>query len=252
MHGGFITAMAIAAVASAADTFFLIKSDAVCDADGPNLGNEPTLDACASACEATASCHFFQYEALTQSCKASLTRSPSCPEGFLLYAGHSFYQIQRGGAGCMNQLADNYAPDATLAGPCQSADACLDAPCHNCLTSGQCTEDRCTSSVPCKNLGYRNAQNDTIFASHIADGQITIDGDLQDWVGHAMERCYENVAFADKDGNEVVFESYGDGTWFGAADFSVRFMLRWDASNLYLAAEATDDDLQVRALRLGL
>ena len=239
----FVVAIAALVLPSIGQTPTLVKSNAQCGSADTSLGNQNNLAACASACSSTSNCNFFAYGEQSNACRMELTASPRCPQGYELSSQVSFYEIQRGGAGCTNELAHNFRPDATSDdGSCTAISACTGqpGPCVQCADCCQCQPDG-------GNLGYRNRQNDTIYASRVADGAITIDGDLRDWAGHEKSRCYQDVAFADRNGEEVVFESFGSGKWFGRDDFSVRFMLRWDSRHLYLAAEATDDDLQAGA-----
>ena len=71
-----------------------------------------------------------------------------------------------------------------------------------------------------------------------------MDGDLSDWSFHSPDRCYTDVPFAKLDGTEVVFETHGTGKYYGPKDFSIKWMLAWDGTYLYMAAKVTDDRLQ--------
>eukprot|EP00966_Prymnesium_polylepis_P109426 2532846-Prymnesium_polylepis.2 len=62
---------------------------------------------------------------------------------------------------------------------------------------------------------------------------------------------YQDVAFADGNGHEVVFESSGVGKWYGPKDFSTSFQLAWDEGFLYLAIDVTDDVFQAGARTHG-
>eukprot|EP00966_Prymnesium_polylepis_P215968 4999845-Prymnesium_polylepis.2 len=103
---------------------------------------------------------------------------------------YDFYQLQTPGvAGCMEPKAPNYIPAATREkspSDCQPADTCFQrdpntGECHNCAPS------TCETG----NDGYRNAKNDTVKASKVEKGTITVDGDLRDWTDHDKDRCYQ-------------------------------------------------------------
>ena len=139
-------------------------------------------------------------------------------------------------------------PPRTCDHHCASCDG---TSCTNCVTANHgCTCAPLPRSPPVDaaiadallaadgNQFYRNPDYDTVYATKVADGAITLDGDLSDWDGHAHQ--YRDVAFATVSGDEVIFEHYGT-TWTGPEDFSVGFMLSWDSSNLYLAIEVVDD-----------
>ena len=224
-----------------ATSFRRVKSDARCPG-GSDLGFRSTLQACADACAARRGCVYFTSGKGDGKCSQD-TSTPSCfaSESYILDEAADVYVVVREGMrGCTDNRAKNYLPEASLDdGSCESrADPCVSrdsgGQCANCVRRGDCTSG---------NDGYRNAANDTVKASRVADGSIHIDGDLRDWAGHDADRCYENVAFATTSGDIVVFESYQGGVWYGPADFSVRFMLAWDSTFFYVAAEVTDDVL---------
>ena len=241
----FISVMFVFSVASAF-THSLVKSDSVCNVNSVSLGPQNSLEACAVACSTTPTCNFFASGKGAQAgvCSqllANATCTNSCPSGYLIDETMDFYQLHRDGiTGCTEARAPNCNPAATVDdGSCQGVDACVrtaEGACANCVTSGMCSNG---------NEGYRNPDFDTVYASRVPNGAISIDGNLRDWSAHDMSRCYTDVAFATTTGEEVVFEAHDGGVWYGPSDFSVKFMLAWDDTNLYLAAEITDDVLQV-------
>jgi len=235
--------------------FVKVKSDAECN-DGPNtkLGNVATAAHCAEKCQQYPGCVFFIMGKGSKGgwCWKEDTNTSSCVEGWEVDM-YDFYQLQTPGvAGCMEPKAPNYNPAATREkspSDCQAADTCFQrdpntGECHNCAPS------TCETG----NDGYRNAKNDTVKASKVEKGTITVDGDLRDWTDHDKDRCYQDVAFAREDGQIVVFEEYSGGKWFGPSDFSNKWMMRWDDDFVYLAIDVTDDKLQVssRCLDQGL
>jgi serine/threonine-protein kinase len=79
---------------------------------------------------------------------------------------------------------------------------------------------------------YRPTNGDVIFAYPI-EMPPTVDGRLDEWDGP-----YYDVLHVSHD---------PEGTWYGRSDLSGRFAVRWDANNLYLGIEVTDDvHVQVR------
>ena len=232
----------LSSVLSATTSFVTIKSNSDCLASSVDLGAQANLQACSDACAAVPACSFFIQG--PGKCEQKLANVSSCPSGFVEVDGVSFYQLRRAGvAGCTDPRASNYDAGATESdSSCIGQSACVqnaDGTCKNCVTDP--SPHMCTNG----NDGYVNDQFDTIYASRVPNGAITIDGSLRDWAAHDMTRCYTDVAFATTTGDVVVFEAHEGGVWYGPSDFSVRFMLSWDETNLYLAAEVTDDVLQV-------
>lgn len=203
-----------------------------------NLQSDMDLPSCADACAADPKCNFFIFGTGHKKgrCFAQYTASADCPEGFEADS-YDFYEVCPAGAkgctkGCTDRAAPNYNPLATMEdGSCQEADACVS---HT--DSGAC-------AVP--PAPYRNKQNDTIFAVHVSDDAVTIDGDLRDWSTHPLANCYSNLGFANASGAEVVFESQDGGKWYGPKDFEVSGMMAWDSSRLLLALDVVDDRFQV-------
>jgi len=172
--------------------FKLVKRDAECD-DGPNtkLGNVATAAHCAEKCHQYPGCVFFIMGKGSKGgwCWKEDTNTSSCVEGWDVDM-YDFYQLQTPGvAGCMEPKAPNYIPAATREkspSDCQPADTCFQrdpntGECHNCAPS------TCETG----NDGYRNAKNDTVKASKVEKGTITVDGDLRDWTDHDKDRCYQ-------------------------------------------------------------
>jgi hypothetical protein len=104
-------------------------------------------------------------------------------------------------------------PPRTCDHHCASCDG---TSCTNCVTANH----GCTCAPPPRsppvdaaiadallaadgNQFYRNPDYDTVHATKVADGAITLDGDLSDWDGHAHQ--YRDVAFATVSGDEVIF-----------------------------------------------
>ena len=238
--------LCLAAGVMAEISFDLIKTQAECNTENVDLGVQPGPRACAEACAAQPSCSFFVSGTGAQvgHCHQELANSSDCASGYLIDETMDFYQLHRNGVtGCTDNRASNYDAAATVDnGSCEGADTCAsrseDGKCANCVEQGMCTSG---------NEGYRNAEFDTIYASRVEAGSIAIDGDLRDWADHlGGPRCYDNVAFATETGEVVRFENFGSGgMWYGPNDFGVRFMLSWDDEFLYLAAEVSDDILQV-------
>ena len=137
-----------------------------------------TLQTCANSCANDPQCRFFIYGTgyKTGRCFAEYTASSDCPEGWE-DDDYDFYAICPAGScvnGCTERGAANYNPLATNEdGSCIEADACVAR-----TKEGTCKQ----ASDP-----YRNRANDTIYATRMADGAITVDGDLRDWGMHPLE-----------------------------------------------------------------
>ena len=224
-----VAALASIPLASAEYEYELIKRGAECD-DGENqkLGDVATVEQCAELCAKTQGCVFFilgKGETKAGWCWAENTRDASCEEGWQIDT-YDFYQLKTPGVGgCMEPIAVNYNASATFDDhSCTAADTCFSRNPNNNQCSN-CVPSTCTSG----NEGYRNPKNDTVYASRVPKDTITIDGDLRDWKFHDTARCYEQVAFANTSGTELVFEEYGGGKWFGPKDFSTKWMMRWGA-----------------------
>ena len=230
-----------------------LLSNHECGSENVDLGHVNSLQECAAACAAKVGCNYFSSgkDARAGQCNQELADNSGCLKGYLYDDGFDFYQLQiEGLAGCMEEGSINYKPRATVTddscvgvAPCAHYDPNIvddpTKPCPNCLTDGHgCTKDD-------SNDGFRNPLHDTIYASRVDANTLVIDGDLRDWEGHTPDWCYKDVAFAKSNGDEVIFESFSGGKWFGPDDFSLKFMLSWDDDYLYLAAEVTDDVLQV-------
>lgn len=231
------------ATAGATNTFKLLKTGVECTSNDTQLGYHPGSQACADACASTAGCVFFISGTASKAgnCYVEWTSRATCPEGFELDS-YDFYQLDKPGVvGCTEPRAPNYVPEATIdAHNCTSADYCAakaddGVSCKNCATSG------CSNG----NNGYRNPDYDTIYASRVPVGTITLDGDLREWFAHDPSRKYTDVAFAAADGSEVIFEPYGGGKYYGKDDFSISWMTAWDEDYFYLAADVTDDLFKV-------
>ncbi|MGD8997928.1 MAG: protein kinase [Anaerolineae bacterium] len=79
---------------------------------------------------------------------------------------------------------------------------------------------------------YRPTNGEVIFA-YPAEAPPAIDGELREWEGP-----YYDVPYTVHD---------PEAAWYGRSDLSGRFAVRWDAQNLYLGVEVTDDvHVQVR------
>ena len=125
-------------------------------------------------------------------------------------------------------LNDKDAPEA----PPTAHGELVGTRCSNCVSE----QHGCTSG----NQYYRNPVNDTVYAWRVADGAITLDGDLSEWGGRGR---YERTAFATLSGDEVVYESNppASSPWRGPDDFSAAFMVQWDSTHLYIGLEIIDD-----------
>jgi hypothetical protein len=105
-----------------------------------------------------------------------------------------------------------------------------------------------------------------LFAINIADAQwrsethdvynapsgldVTIDGNLDEW-GGVMESVtgtdgstFCGVEFEGRESEVKVWEDWGGGTWSGADDQTVCFMIAWNPDAAYLALSVTDDEHQ--------
>jgi len=71
------------------------------------------------------------------------------------------------------------------------------------------------------------------------DSAPLLDGEFDDWRGATWTRLSSGADWCREEGGAAGF---AERAWGGAKDCSVRFALRHDGSNLYLAAEVTDDD----------
>ena len=200
-----------------------------------------TVDECAMACadEVAPPCRYFIAGKSWKAgrCFAEYTASADCPEGWETDL-YDFYESCPAGScvrGCTEPLAPNYVPSATEDdGSCIEADTCArKAPDGKSCAS--CVPKPCDKG----DHGWRNPVNDTIYAVRLPAGHVTLDGDLREWTYHPHAYVYSDLAFADADGREVVFEKHAGGRWFGPADFSVRAKLGWDEAHLYLALDVT-------------
>ena len=230
----------------------LKKSDAECDSNDVYLGHADTVGSCADLCASSydsgRECRFFIYGKGYKhgSCWMEMTNTSSCVEGWEADE-YDFYELHAGtchqnGVGCVRGCTDardteHYDPKANVDdGSCTGVSACLPSRKDEgaCAT---CTEDQVAGRCLNGTKQYRTKSFDQIVATRVDGGHITVDGSLRDWHQHSAEMCYKDVPFADKQGREVTFETYGGGKWFGESDFSVKFMLSWDDTHFYLAAE---------------
>jgi hypothetical protein len=226
-----------------------MKSDYECRSPDVMLGTFENVQQCKDACSNTPNCHFFIFGKRYKHgrCWQELTNSSSCPEGweaddYDFFKVHTACELNGHGCvpGCTNPRAPNYQETAnTDDGSCEEVSACANgaATCPSCFTdkySGTCSED----------TPYRSKKYDEVVASKVGADTITVDGDLRDWSFHAMDRCYRDVPFAKDNGEEVVFETTAGGKYFGPGDFSMRWMLAWNESKLFLAADVSDDTLR--------
>ena len=237
------------------------RYQAECASADTSLGTQPTLEDCANRCLATNGCAYFIYGRGYKKgrCFWEHTNSSQCTEGWETDE-YDFYSIRctaNGGCtpGCTEKLASNFDPAANSDdGSCIEKTGCVAEPCTSCAKEQR--TGKCSDGQP-----YRSFKYDTVHASRVDGNALTIDGDLSDWAGHAMDRCYQDVPFARQDGTEVKFEvkfevlaggtgkaSARGGRYFGDEDFSIRWMLAWDDTYLYLAAKVTDDVLQTSSV----
>lgn len=79
-------------------------------------------------------------------------------------------------------------------------------------------------------LRYREENGDVVFADRVASPPI-LDGRLNEW---GVLRYQVSHEFHDRNGEL-------SGNWNGASDLYGRFCIQWDADNLYLGLEVTDD-----------
>ena len=240
----------------------LVRTGAECTSNDAMLGTDMTLSDCAQKCIDTPGCLFFIYGTGFKAgrCYWEYTATEACSEGFEV-DNYDFYRIACENEavdcrkGCTEPRASNF--DSTAAaddGSCISDPACAVAPLSNPTRCTTCSEDKKTGT--CVNGPYRSYKYDEVKASRVPDDAIVIDGDLRDWRDHVNaarnhgDRCYVDVPFAREDdvdhtpGAEIVFETHAGGKYFGKSDFSARWMLAWDTTYFYLAAEVTDDVLQ--------
>jgi len=212
-----------------------------------SLGEQPDLAQCANKCLTTTGCQFFIFGRGFKHgrCYWEHTNSSSCSEGWELDE-YDFYSIRCGADrasciyGCTEPRALNFDPSANVEdGSCIAQTGCAAEPCTKCdreQRTGKCGDEE----------PYRSFRYDAVEASRVADGALVMDGDLSDWGVQRLHggRGYKDVPFAKLDRTEVVFETSGQGKYFGESDFSIEWMLSWDSDYLYLAAKVTDDTLQ--------
>jgi hypothetical protein len=109
----------------------------------------------------------------------------------------------------MKPLSMNYDPAATIpSADCTHADACWQRDSSGaCATCAECSCAPGNACLPGEgNFGYRNPANDTVYASRVPKGSVTVDGDLREWSDHDPALIYERVAWAKEDRSLVVFE----------------------------------------------
>jgi len=91
-------------------------------------------------------------------------------------------------------------------------------------------------------LGSANAGEwiaEDTFTAPVAS--ISVDGDASDW---ADIELLTGVEFQNADGNWMVFEEYGGGTWSGENDQLVSVAFAWDPDYLYILISVVDDEHQ--------
>jgi len=227
----------------------LVKRGVECNSDDHWYGKKDTVEECQKSCADARDCHFFIYGwngTKKGDCYRENTEDAVCVEGWE-EDSFDFYELVAPWIGCTEPKAVNYNKDAKINSGCTEFDACVeDIPRDRrppLAPAGQCNQWRSWCQQPCKagNEGYRNKEHDTVYASRVEKGKIRVDGDLREWATHSHDRCYKDVAFADRFGDEVIFETQLGGKYFGAEDFSISWMMAWDEDYLYLAADVADD-----------
>ena len=204
-------------------TFKLVKKGAECASSDTYHGKKPTLEGCARAFAEHKRSAYFIYGSGTDSkagdCFSEATRTAACQEGFE-DDSFDFYQMSAEWIGCMEPRSSNYDSKALVdSGECTEADACVARE-----GDGTCRIGNGATRQPVDGgfIGYRNRANDTVYASRVENRAIEVDGDLRDWAGHAAGRTYKNTPFANRRGEEVVFENapedwqQGAGAWYAA------------------------------------
>tara|TARA_B110001452_G_scaffold177617_1_gene149009 strand:+ start:315 stop:1475 length:1161 start_codon:yes stop_codon:yes gene_type:complete len=230
----------------------LVKADVECNSLDRSFGKVDSANDCANKCLEDKHCRFFIFGTAGTKlgdCYSENTATAECAEGWEDDT-FDFYRVHAPWVGCMEPRAANYKSTATVDdGSCEEWDTCAETGSRNfddhAWRTQHCDDWRDWCRHPCEapgNDGYRNKHNDTVYAQRVAPGELQIDGDLSDWtMRHDPARCYTDVSFADGQGREAQFESYGGGKWFGPTDFSMRWMLAYDDDNFYVGADVTDD-----------
>ena len=78
-------------------------------------------------------------------------------------------------------------------------------------------------------------------------GKATVDadGDMSDWSNFPFKKAIPFQTGAGiGDGELVLFQNWGAGTWDGPADHTSAVAFAWDADNLYIGIVVTDDSHQ--------
>ena len=174
-------------------SFKLVKSGVECNSKDDWLGKcSPSTSAscklssaeeCAKKCIEKKNCAFFIFGTNSTKkgdCYVEHTDGKGCVEGWEK-DWFDFYRAKAPWIGCTDKQALNYNSAATIDdGSCAEFNTCVEPAPFN---TGTCDEWRKWCKQPCKpetgNLGYRNKENDTVKATRVAVGDITVDGDLQ-------------------------------------------------------------------------
>ena len=84
MHATILCILGILLLTQSAVGFILLKADHECNSDDHDLTDKNSVEECAAACQAKASCHYFKYGKASKAkqCFHETTTTDSCSEGW--------------------------------------------------------------------------------------------------------------------------------------------------------------------------